>query len=217
VRPAQAQAIVGKKAVRTRVLTDPEWRAFWRATGSMPYPYGPLFRLLALTGQRKSEVADSRWREFDVGKKLWVIPALRMKADAPHVVPLSDDVIAILESVPRLNRGDHLFSTTHGAKPVNGFSKAKVILDWKMRAELGELPPFVIHDIRRSVRTGLSALPVSSDVAELVIGHARPGLRRVYDQYAFEAEKRRALQLWADRLRDVVETAPGNVVALATE
>src|SRR5262249_44107054 len=71
------------------------------------------------------------------------------------------------------------------------------------------------HDIRRGMRTGLSALPVPSDVAELVIAHSRPGLRKVYDQYAFEAEKRRALELWAARLRDIVETPPANLVELA--
>ena len=65
------------------------------------------------------------------------------------------------------------------------------------------------------MRTGLSALPVSSDVAELVIAHARPGLRKVYDQYASEAEKRRALELWAARLRDIVEPPPANVVEIA--
>jgi integrase len=208
------KAIIGKKAVRTRVLTDPEWRAFWRATAAMPYPYGPLFRVLALVGQRKSEVAEARWREFDLGTKLWVIPALRMKADAPHVVPLTDDVIAILESLPRFNRGDHLFSTTQGAKPVNGFSKAKAILDRKMRAELGELPPFVIHDIRRSVRTGLSALPIPDLVRELVIAHTRPDLHKVYDQHAYVDEKRHALALWAARLRDIVEPSPPNLFKL---
>ncbi len=206
--------VIGAKQVRTRVLTDPEWRAFWSASVSMPYPYGPLFRVLALTGQRKSEVAEARWREFDLNKKLWTIPPERMKADAPHLVPLTDSVVAILESLPRFDKGDHLFSTTHGAKAVNGFSKAKAILDHKMLAELGELPPFVIHDVRRSVRTGLSALAVSSEVAELVIAHARPGLRRVYDQYGFQAEKRRALELWAARLRDIVERSPANVLQL---
>ena len=86
-----------------------------------------------------------------------------------------------------------------------------------MLAHLGKLPPFVIHDIRRSMRTGLSALPVADLVRELVIGHTKPGLHKVYDQYAYWDEKRRALQLWGDRLRDVVEAAPDNVVALATE
>jgi len=212
--------VIGPKAVRTRVFSDSEWRAFWRATEGMKYPYGPLFRMLALTGQRKSEVAEAQWSEFDLARKLWTIPAERMKADAPHVVPLSDAVIAILKSLPRFDKGDHLFSTDFGHKPVNGFSKAKAALDMPILAELrkdnpkAKLAPFVIHDIRRGMRTGLSALPVSSDVAELVIAHARPGLRKVYDQYAFESEKRKALELWASRLRDIVEVAPANLVSL---
>jgi integrase len=210
--------VIGPKAVRTRVFNDTEWRAFWRATGEIKYPYGPLFRMLALTGQRKSEVAEAQWSEFDLKRKLWTIPAERMKADAPHVVPLSDAVIAILEDLPRFNKGDHLFSTDFGHRPVNGFSKAKVALDGAILAKLrkdnpkAKLAPYVIHDIRRGMRTGLSALPISSDVAELVIAHARPGLRKVYDQYAFESEKRKALDLWAARLRDIVEPPPTNVV-----
>jgi integrase len=207
-------AIIGKKAMRTRVLTEPEWRAFGRATAVMPYPYGPLFRVLAFTGQRKSEVAEARWREFDLDKKLWTIPAERMKADAPHVVPLTGPVVAILESLPRFDKGSHLFSTTQGVKPVNGFSKAKAILDREMLAELGELPPFIIHDIRRSMRTGLSALPIADLVRELVIAHTRPDLHKVYDQHAYLDEKRHALQLWAARLRDIIEPLPTNVVAL---
>jgi integrase len=205
------KAIIGKKTLRTRVFTDPEWRAFWVATATMPYPYGPLFCMLALTGQRKSEVAEARWREFDLDKRLWTIPPERMKADAPHVVPLSPPVIDILETLPRFDKGDHLFSTTLGAKPVNGFSKAKTILDRKMLTELGELPPFVIHDVRRSVRTGLSALPVPDIVRELVIAHTKPGLHKVYDQHAYLDEKRRTLELWAAKLRDIVEPPPANV------
>ena len=199
------KAIIGPKEFRTRILNDAELRALWKVTQTTSYPYGPLFRMLALTGQRKSEVAEARWSEFDLTRKLWTIPAERMKAEAPHVVPLADDVIAILKSLPRFNKGDHLFSTTFGQTPVNGFSKAKAILDKAMLAELrkadrkAKLEPFVIHDIRRTMRTGLSALPVSTDVAELVIAHTRPGLRKVYDQYAFEAEKRKALELWAGR------------------
>jgi hypothetical protein len=107
-----------------------------------------------------------------------------------------------------------VFSTTFGKSAVNGFSKAKTILDRLMQTDIGNVPHFVNHDIRRTMRTGLSAL-VPSDIAELVIAHARPGLRKVYDQHAFEAEKRRALDLWASRLRGIVEPPPANVVELA--
>lgn len=196
--------LCGRKESRTRVLNDDELRSLWNAADALGYPYGPLIRLLAITGQRKSEVAEARWREIDLPNRLWTIPAERMKAASPHVVPLSDLAIELLQSLPRFARGDHLFTTTHGAKAVNGFSNAKERLDEAM----GNPPPFVLHDVRRTVRTRLSGLPISSDVAELVIAHAKPGLRRVYDMHSFEDEKRRALDLWAARLRSIVEPAP---------
>lgn len=206
--------LIGRKEARSRVLDDKELRALWRVTDTLGYPYGDLFRLLALTAQRKSEVAEARWREFDLDTKRWTIPAERMKAAAPHVVPLSDAVIDVLNGLPRFKKGDHLFSTVFGEKPVNGFSKAKARLDRLMAAELGAEPPeFVLHDIRRTVRTRMSAF-TSSDVGELVIAHARPGLRRVYDLHSFEIEKRDALDKWAARLRAIVEPPPENVVEL---
>ena len=205
--------LIGRKEARSRVLNDTELHALWKATETIGYPYGDLFRMLTITGQRKSEVAEARWPEIDLQAKLWSIPAERMKADAPHLVPLSDIANELLVNLPRFKRGDFLFSITAGEKPVNGFSKAKTRLDKVMAEELGADPPaFVLHDIRRTIRTRLSGLPVSSDVAELVIAHARPGLRRVYDLYSFESEKRHALDLWAARLRDIVEPAPENVV-----
>lgn len=199
------KAIIGKKNPRQRILDDSEMRALWKVTESLGYPYGPLYRVLALTGQRKSEVAEARWSEFDLDKKVWIIPAKRMKGDAAHLVPLTADVIAILKSLPRFTKGDHLFSTDFGVKPINGFSKGKARLDRALAAELGgKLQPFVIHDIRRSMRTGLSALPVPDLVRELVIAHTKPGLHKVYDLHAYEAEKRDALELWTARLRSIV-------------
>ena len=219
--------VIGKKALRTRVLKDAELRALWAAAGNLDYPFGPLVRLLALTGQRKSEVAEAEWSEFDLERKLWTIPAERMKADAPHVVPLTAEAIEILKGLPRFTKGEHLFSTTHGKKPVNGFSRAKARLDAAMLTELqkaaeerGEdskkvkLEPFVLHDIRRTMRTGLSALPIPDLVRELVIAHTKPGLHKVYDQHAYVDEKRQALELWAGRLRDIVQPAPENVFRL---
>jgi integrase len=207
--------IIGKKVVRQRVLTDAELRALWRAAETTAYPYGPLFQLLAITGQRKSEVAEARWREFDLIQKLWSIPPERMKGAAAHEVPLTDEAVAVLAALPRFKKGDYLFSTTYGARPVNGFSKAKVRLDRAMTAALGgEVDPFVIHDIRRTMRTGLSALPIPDNVRELVIAHARPGLHKVYDQHSYRQEKRHALTLWAARLRGIVTPPPANVVQL---
>ena len=212
MRPA---AVIGKKQARQRVLIDKEMRAFWRASKGIGYPYGALFQMLLLTGQRKSEIAEARWSEFDLQKKLWVIPPERMKADAAHIVPLSDDVLAILKALPRFKSGDCLFSTTFGKKPVNGFSKAKDRLDELIEKDLGKAAAFVLHDLRRTFRTGLSAIPGISDlVRELVIGHTKPGLHKVYDQYAYLDEKRFALDAWSARLRSIVNPTPANVVEL---
>ena len=188
----------------------------WLLCGAAAKPWairsGRSTRLLLLTGARKSEVAEARWSEFDLKKKIWTVPPERFKSNASHLVPLSDAAIAIIESLPRFTKGDHLFTTTYGEKPVGGFSKAKARLDKLMSAS-----PWVIHDIRRTVRTRLASLRVSDLVAEMVIGHGRKGIQRVYDQHTYEPEMREALELWAARLRDIVTPPPENVVRLKKE
>jgi integrase len=172
----------------------------------MAYPYGPVLQLLAVTGQRKSDIAEARWSEIDMEKKLLTIPAERFKSECDHVVPLSDMAVSILKTLPRFNKGDYLFSTDFGVKPVNGFSKCKFRLDKAMKDKLGEVAPFVIHDIRRTVRTGFSAFPeVQQHVRELAIGHTQQGLHKVYDKYDYLSEKRRCLDLWAEHLSQVVQ------------
>jgi integrase len=211
------KSIIGEKAVRTRVLSDRELRAVWLAADKVGYPFGPLTRLLLLTGVRKSEAAEASRSEVDLDKKLWTIPVERMKAAAVFAVPLSQDAVTLLKSLPRFDKGDYLFSSTFGRTPVNAFSAAKLRLDAAVGLQLGHTPlPWVIHDIRRSVRTHLSALPGVSDlVRELVIGHSKRGLHKVYDQHAYLDEKRHALEMWAARLRNIVEPTSGNVVELA--
>ena len=84
-----------------------------------------------------------------------------------------------------------------------------------MREELGELTPWTIHDLRRTVRTRLAALRVNSDVAEAVLGHVKPGIVGVYDRHRYDDEKREALQAWAIKLRSIVgPDTMGNVVQL---
>jgi len=116
---------------------------------------------------------------------------------------------------------------TFGVKHVAGFSRAKLRLEREMlkswralarargedrRAALND--PFVVHDVRRTMRTRLSALPVPDLIRELVIAHTKPGLHRVYDLHAYVDEKRRALDLWAAELRDIVEPPPAKAVKM---
>ena len=117
--------LIGAKQPRQRVLSDAELAALWNGSETLGYPFGPLYKLLLLTGARKNEMAGARWREIDLKKKLWTVPPERFKSNASHLVPLSDSAVAIIEALPRFTKGDHLFTTTYGEKPISGFSKGK--------------------------------------------------------------------------------------------
>jgi integrase len=226
----RAKPIFGSKLTGDRVLSDEELFAVWRATKRMPYPHGSVYQLLILTALRLNEVADAKWPEFDMRNRLWTIPAARMKGTNdkahPHAVPLSDEVCAILATLPRFKKGSFLFSTTFGDSPVWMNTKVKRRLDHRMLRTLralarrrGDDPSKVTlrhwtnHDIRRTVRSNLSRLKIAEEVREAVLAHARPGIKGTYDLYDYFDEKREALDLWAARLRSIVSPPPGNVVS----
>ena len=220
-----------EKAVGDRILSDDELFALWRAALHTAYPYGPLYQILVLSAIRLNEVADASWPEFDIPKRIWTIPAERMKGKngkaRPHIVPLTDDMIAILGAVPRFKTGPYLFTTTFGEKPVYVSDKAKKRIDARMLRTLralarrrgedpasAELPHWTNHDIRRTVRSNLSALRVPPEVAEAVLSHTLTGIIKVYDRHTYLDEKRDALERWAARLREIMLPAPPNVVRL---
>jgi integrase len=133
--------------------------------------------LPARTGVRKSEASGARWREVDLLGKVWTVPAERFKSKSTHLVPLTKDALSLLKELPVFNKGDHLFTTSFGQKPVTAFAKAKTRLDRLMAEEIGEKPrPFRLHDIRRTVRTRLASLRIADEVAEMIIGHGRKGI-----------------------------------------
>jgi len=208
----RAARLVGPKVVRQRLLTDDEVRAIWQATEALEYPIRHFYQLLILTGVRLREAASARWREFDLEARIWSIPPERYKTDTHHFVPLTDPVMMLLLELPRFDNHDYLFSTTFGAKPSSNFSKNKAKLD-RLLGE--EADPWVVHDLRRFVRTKLAMLGVPDVVAELVIGHGRKGIGKVYDQHQYHDEIRRALDLWASHLRDLVTPPdPNKIVKL---
>ena len=210
MRRALGKGLVRKAKPQTRILSDSELAALWRATAGLSYPAGPFVRLLLLTGQRLREVAEMTWPEIDLDKRLWSIPADRMKADAAHIVPLSPEAAAILEGLPRWT-GPFVFTSTSGRRPTANFSGIKERLD----ALLPGIDPWRFHDLRRTMRTGLSALRIADTVSELCIAHTQKGLHKVYDQHSYLDEKRRAFELWAGRLLSIVEPAASrNVVQL---
>ena len=213
----RAKDFIGLKNSRQRVLSDQEIAGVWKATGILGYPWGPFYRLLLLTGARKTEASDARWGEFDLTAKLWIIPETRFKSDRKHVIPLSVDAAKLLEELPGWEGGDYVFSTRGGRIPIDGFSKSKAKLDALVAGELGYKPEhWIVHDIRRTVRTQLSKLRVSTEIAELIIGHTRSGLDAVYNVHDALVERAEALDLWAQKLRSIVEP-PRDLSANAAE
>ncbi len=208
---------------RDRILSDDEIRWFWRAADRAGPPFGPLFKMLLLTGQRLSEVGDMTHGEFR--DRLWAIPKERVKNGAAHDVPLSDPALEVLASVPRISgRPGYIFTTT-GKTPVSGFSRAKANLDKAMlaiaREEVGEgvtVPPWRLHDLRRTAASGMARLGINLPVIEKVLNHSSgsfAGIVGVYQRHSFADEKRRALEAWGSFVEQIVSGEPaGNVVAL---
>ena len=133
-----ASDVIGELQSRDRVLTDGELQILWQVAGDLGFPFGPLVRMLLLTGQRLREVAEMTWEEIDLDKTLWTIPAARMKGGASHEVPIAPGAAELLKALPRFN-GPFVFTTTAGARPVSGFSKTKRRLDGLMLDALARL------------------------------------------------------------------------------
>jgi hypothetical protein len=227
----KAAKLIGKKKRGNRILSDDELFALWRAASREKYPFREVYRILMLTAVRLNEAADAGKTELDRLKGVWTIPAARMKGDddepRPHAVPLISDVTAVFDSLPQLKGGPFLFSTTFGKKAVWIGDVVKKRLDKRMLRTLRalarrrgedpagvELPNWTNHDIRRTVRSNLSRLKVAEEVREAVLAHARPGIKGTYDLYDYFDEKREALELWAARLRSIVDPPPSNVIKL---
>lgn len=177
-----------------RVLNDAEIRALWSATEQLRYPYGPAFRLLLLTGQRKREWLHASWNEIDTDL---TIPAARHKSRRGHIVPLGAAAWAILNQLP--TRSGYLFVGRTGEVTDGGSSVVE-----KLQELMGNPPPFTIHDLRRTCASRMAQLGIPEAVGEAVLGHAKPGLRRTYDKYSYLDERRAALETYAAHVMEVV-------------
>jgi integrase len=199
-RPVQA---------RDRVLSDEELAVIWRGTDELGYPFKGLYRMLILTGQRREEVAALDWAELDRATALWTLPGYRAKNGKPHLVPLSETAVNLLDEEAGGStwpKAGLVFSTT-GRTPVSGFSKAKRRLDsYLLESASGpdtELP-WRTHDLRRTMATGLQRLGVRFEVTEAVLNHvsgSRGGIAGVYQRHDWRDEKTQALEAWGAHLQ----------------
>ncbi|GAA6211980.1 site-specific integrase [Hyphomicrobiales bacterium 4NK60-0047b] len=188
-----------KDISRDRVLTDEELQAVWRTADQEAYPFGVITQLLILTGQRIGEVTTMRWQDIDLGEKLWNLEATRNKSGRAHIVPLTNSTVALIESIPYLHK-ELLFPAqkNNADRPVSGISKFKSRLD-----EISQVFDWRIHDLRRTVATGMAKKQIPPHVVERILNHKSGtfgGVAGVYNRFGYLPEMRNALETWESHL-----------------
>ncbi|MFS8123783.1 site-specific integrase [Rhizobium sp. BR 250] len=216
---------------RDRVLTDDELRIFWQATKQHGYPFGPMWRLLLLTAQRRQEVSGLTWRELNLklNDQHWLLPKERSKNGRENFVPLGGKALREIQSIERVRGCDFLFTTT-ATTAVSGFSRSKARLDATMleimkkeAVERGDDPKKVklqqwgLHDLRRTAASGMARLGTPIHITEAILNHSGgtiSGVAAVYIRHDFREEKRAALTAWEAFVMSLVGEVESNVVPL---
>ena len=213
----------GGEVKRDRYLTFDEIADVWRGAGHLGAPFGPLVKLLLVTGQREGETAAMRWDGLDLEGRRWTLTRDDTKADRRHFVPLSDLALELIKAQPRIADGAavaaavrekreppapvYVFTTT-GKTPLSGFSKAKSDLDAKLVEAGKKLTPWRFHDLRRTVATYMEgALGIGPHIVGDALNHSHGTLRGVTSRYLqadLEFERRLALTAWARLLALIV-------------
>lgn len=228
--PVRLMAKPSAPEPRKRVLTDDELVTVWEAAERLRDPYRAYFKLLILTGQRREEVAGMVWTELDRASSTWTIPASRTKNGVAQIVPLADaaveeldrlalDVTAKLgEAAPKHWPKLGPVLTTYGKTVIKSYSKAKAELDNAIangRTEADALAAWRVHDLRRTLATGLQRLGVRFEVTEAVLNHvsgARSGVAGIYQRHDWKDEKRAALSAWSAHVQRLLCGALSNNV-----
>jgi integrase len=195
---------------RDRVLSDRELATIWKVLPDSDY--GGIVRLLILTGQRREEIAGLRWSEIDMQAAVITLPSERTKNRRAHEIPVSKPALSILNSRPVYVNRDFVFgdgprrANAEGKGGFQGWSKAKVALD--ERAKLAS--PWRLHDVRRTVATRMADLGIAPYIVEAVLNHIsghKAGVAGIYNRSSYAAEKKAALERWANHVQALVEHA----------
>ena len=198
--PAEGISSNYREVSRDRVLTDEELAAIIVAARQMQSPYGGIIELLALTGQRRNEVARLRWDELDEKTRTWSIPGSRTKNKRTHIVHLSEQAWGVIDARPK---GTFVFATG-GEKPFSAFAKGKEAID-----ELCGVSSWRVHDLRRTVVSGMARLGIPPHVADKILNHQAgtiSGVAAVYQRHEFLAERKEALDRWGDHVARFIQT-----------
>lgn len=205
---------------RKRVLADDELKAIWNAAEAEPFPWRAAVKLLILTGQRRAEVFEAKWSEIDLDNATWTIPPERAKNGVESIVPLSRAAVEVLKATPKIKGASKVFpSRSDGDKGPSGFSKFMARFRARIEKDLERpVEDWRLHDLRRTLATGLQRLGTRLEVTEAVLNHvsgSRSGIVGVYQRHEFAEEKRHALDAWAAEVERIVTgNERDNVVAI---
>jgi integrase len=184
------------------VLTDPELAQVILAARTINGPYGGIVELLALTGQRREEVAGATWDEFDLDQRIWTLPKARTKNEKQHTIHLSAQAIAVLKR--KKKQGPFVFSV-HETKPFRNFAFAKRGLD-----DVSGVENWRLHDLRRTCVSGMARLGIPPHVADKILNHQSgtiSGVAAVYQRHDFLDERKVALDRWGDHVAKIIAEA----------
>jgi integrase len=197
--PAEGVPAPAKEVARDRVLRDDELAGVIVAARQVDDRYGGIVELLALTGQRREEVAKLAWEELDLTRRVWTIPKSRTKNAKSHIVHLSDQSVAVLQRMEK--QSPHVFAF-HGTKPFQHFAQAKRKLD-----EFSKITGWRLHDLRRTCVSGMARLGIAPHVADKILNHQTgtiSGVAAVYQRHEFLPERKNALERWGDHVSKIV-------------
>jgi len=197
--PAEGVPSYWREVSRDRVLTDQELAAMILAARRVPGPYGGIVESLALTGQRREEVAQLEWDEIDEVERIWNIPATRTKNARAHIVHLSEPAWAMIKRRPRHSR--YVIATSRG-NYFQAFAQGKRALD-----ELCGVAGWRLHDLRRTVVSGMARLGVPPHIADKILNHQSgtiSGVAAVYQRHEFLAERKEALDRWGAHVTEII-------------
>jgi integrase len=230
--PAVAVEMPADETERDRVLSDEELAEVWHAADELGGPFAGATKLLILTLQRRTEVASLKRPEIHMLKRQWDLPADRSKNKQAHLVHLSPQAVAVLESIKALSK-EHWFSTD-GENPIQGWSQWKETLDAKIlerrrtaaeKAGHGKpepMPHWVFHDLRRTATTRLNELGFPEHVVDLILNHrskaasSRSTVKKVYNRALYLPERKAAIEAWGRHVEALITgaAAASNVVPL---
>jgi integrase len=197
--PAEGLSSGYRETSRDRVLTDQELAAIILGARQMPHPYAGIVEFLALTGQRREEVAQLKRDELDEKARTWTIPGARTKNKKAHIVHLSEPAWRVMAETPE---GDLVLSTSRG-KRFQAFGIGKRALD-----KLSGITGWRLHDLRRTIVSGMARLGVPPHVADKILNHQAgtiSGVAAVYQRHDFLAERKEALDRWGAHVERIVQ------------